>query len=322
MILKEPDDKTRDIESLESLKSHPGADVRVRRQIEDQIRNIRAGAAGEAVAAYELKVHFGSGVNWIVIHDLRLEHDGLATQIDHLLINRFMEISVCESKAFANGVSIDEHGEFTTFYDRRPHGVPSPIEQNRRHVLLLERLLKSGAITLPKRLGMTIKPRINSFVLVARGSIKRPKTSFAGLETVIKSDQLVTRIQGNLEDVNPLLLAKIIGADPLADIGRQFVQLHRPIAFDWAARFGLTPLPPPMESRVAIAPPTVEVEQTPKSAPNSASNSAPKATRSSGKNCSKCAGPVSRGVASYCSSNAERFNGAIYCMPCQEEVLP
>ena len=59
---------------------------------------------GEAEAAYEMEFHYGASKNWMVLHDLRLECEGRVAQIDHLLLNRFLEIYVCESKRFSEGV--------------------------------------------------------------------------------------------------------------------------------------------------------------------------------------------------------------------------
>ena len=62
--------------------------------IKKEIRNIQAGIRGENEASYEMKVHYGESKNWMVINDLRIEHGDLAAQIDHLLINRFMEMYI------------------------------------------------------------------------------------------------------------------------------------------------------------------------------------------------------------------------------------
>ncbi len=70
---------------------------------------------------------------WAVIHDLRLDIEGQVAQIDHLVISRMLEVFVCESKSYSGGVKVNEFGEWITFRDRRPVGIPSPIEQNRRH---------------------------------------------------------------------------------------------------------------------------------------------------------------------------------------------
>lgn len=131
MIIKEADGRVDDIAALERLLAR--ADHGGRRKIADQIRNIRAGVRSEDEAAYEMKVHYAATANWMVLHDLRIEHDGLVAQIDHLLINRLLEFWVCESKSFAQAVTINEHGEFTSSYAGQPYGLASPIEQNARH---------------------------------------------------------------------------------------------------------------------------------------------------------------------------------------------
>ncbi len=85
----------------------------------------------------------------MVLHDLRLECDGRVAQIDHLLMNRFLEIYVCESKRFAEGVAINDQGEFSAFYGSKPYGVPSPVQQNKRHMVVLESV--TSAMRAPNR---------------------------------------------------------------------------------------------------------------------------------------------------------------------------
>jgi len=92
MIIKEADDKKPEIRNLEAILSRPDCKADVKKRVEQEIRNIRTGARGEEEAAYEMKVHWGESKNWMLIHDLRIECGGLVAQIDHLLINRFLEI--------------------------------------------------------------------------------------------------------------------------------------------------------------------------------------------------------------------------------------
>lgn len=131
---------------------------------------MRAGAKGEAEAAYEIDFHHRASTRWAVIHDLRLEHKGRVAQIDHLLISRSLDIWVCESKHFAEGVAVNEQGEFIAFYAGRAVGVPSPFEQNRKHIALLREVLDSERVNLPKRLGLAIKPSLESVVLVSKNA--------------------------------------------------------------------------------------------------------------------------------------------------------
>ena len=151
MLLKTADDRAPDIASLEALLRRPGIDARVARSIEGEIWAIRLGARAEADAAYQLDFNLKDGGHWAVIHDLRLDIEGQVAQIDHLVISRMLEVFVCESKSYSGGVKVNEFGEWITFRDRRPVGIPSPIEQNRRHIAVLERAIKLGYFELPRR---------------------------------------------------------------------------------------------------------------------------------------------------------------------------
>ena len=309
MLLKSADNKTKDLETLESLLRHPGAAARTHQLIEREIRNIRAGMKGEAEVAYELDFHFKSR-NWLVIHDLRIEHDGRVAQIDHVLLNRFLHMYVCESKRFSEGVAINEQGEFAAFFNHKPYGVPSPIEQNKRHIIVLEDLFRNNVIQLPRRLGLTLKPTLESFVLVSKSArISRPKSPVPGLENVLKSDQFVSRIDLDLKSDSPLSMAKLIGQDTLEDLGRQLVALHSPISVNWAAKFGLE----------SASPARAEDSAAPVQTPSAAGADADSGETKKGSKlvCSGCGVPVSYAVAKFCWSK-RRFGGNVCCMACQK----
>ena len=258
MLLKPADDRTLDLQALQALVNRPDVPSDVRSRIEQEIRNIQSGIRGEQEAAYEIEFHYGKARNWASIHDLRLECDGRVAQIDHLLINRVLECYVCESKRFAEGVAINDQGEFTAFFNRRAYGVPFPLEQNRRHIAVLESVFKSGQVPLPRRLGLTIKPTMISLVLVSKTArISRPKAKIDGLDAVIKNDQLNARINKDIDaNNNPIGLAKLIGQDTLEEFARALANEHRPIRVDWAAKFGLPPSAP--TSRPSSRPTTFE----------------------------------------------------------------
>jgi hypothetical protein len=248
MIIKLADDKQTDIQTLQNLLVHPQADANTKKRIEQEIRNIRAGLRGEEEAAYEMKVHWGDSKNWMIIHDLRVEHNGLIAQIDHLLINRVLEFWVCESKHFSEGISINQQGEFTAFFAGKAYGVPSPIEQNNKHILILNRIFEAGGVRLPKRLGLTMSPKLKGLVLVSKNArINRPKEQINGLNTIIKNDQLFSEIQKSHDnnDAAFLQLARVIGSDTLEELAHEIVKLHKPLQFNWSAKFGL----PEMDDR-------------------------------------------------------------------------
>jgi len=335
LIIKPADDRTHDIETLTALLNR--ADAATARRIEQEIRQIKAGIRGEEEAAYEMRVRLGDHPGRMVLHDLRIEHEGLVAQIDHLMINRLLDFWVCESKHFAEGVAINEHGEFTAFFGSKPYGVPSPIQQNARHITILKRFLDSGAVKLPTRLGFTIKPSLNSLVLVSKGArISRPKAKVPGLESVVKVDQLFQVTDKALDDSNPLTLAKVVSEQTVQDLAREIARHHKPASFNWAAKFGL----PPWVARDAPA----LARQPHQAGPGAAVSMAPgarlpamppavvpvdiQATPAQAERdkpareyrCHACAVIVEQKVARFCWFNKPKFGGHIYCMGCQPRV--
>lgn len=313
MLIKSADDRSRDLEMLQSLLSHPQATADTRRKIDDEIRKLRSGIKGESDAAYEIDFHYEPSRNWAVIHDLRIEHAGRVAQIDHILLNRLLEVWICESKRFAEGIAVNEHGEFSAFYSGKPIGVPSPLEQNRKHAVVLKTLFDSGVVDLPKRLGFTIKPAIRSLVLVSKNArITRPKSKVAGLEDILKVDQFASHMQKILEnDNNPLTLAKAISSDTLESLAKQLAALHKPSDFNWHAKFGLDKLPDVVAT--SSAPLSTLEMATPVAGRPQAGTDRP------GLHCMSCAVAVSQKVADFCLKNSTRLAGRVLCMDCQKD---
>jgi len=144
MLIKSADDKQPQIDALNALGARPDVDSATGRKVDAEIRQTRAGVAGERDAAYEIEFDSGPSRNRMTIHDLRLEVDGRIAQIDHLIITRLLDFWVCESKHFAEGVAINDHGEWTAFYGRQAHGIASPVEQNRKHIEVLRDVFDKG----------------------------------------------------------------------------------------------------------------------------------------------------------------------------------
>jgi hypothetical protein len=346
MLIKSAADRSDDIEALKLLLSHPSASEKTRQSIELEIKKIRAGVRAESDASREIDSHFGEGTrNWAVIHDLRLDFDGHVSQIDHLIIGRFLDIFVCESKNFSQGVAINSQGEFTAFFAGKPRGLPSPIEQNRRHIDVLDRLFKSGRVKLPTRLGFSIAPSYQSLILVSSTArIARPKNHVEGIDAIIKNDQVITTINKWIDrQQSPLTIGKVISPETLHDLGHQIAAQHSPITFNWAAKFGFSeatsstkpasPLSTPkLQEMPALPLPDGRVEPTfspssaesnidhtplPSPPPDTGDSSSPPPKRLF---CAKCRCPVPFAVAKFCWQNKGRFGGKVYCIPHQTDM--
>ncbi|WP_424034823.1 nuclease-related domain-containing protein [Neisseria bacilliformis] len=340
MIIKHAQSRDRDIEELTALLALPHVGSATKRKIESEIRKIRAGMAGEKEAAYNIDFYYGEHRdNWAVIHDLRVEYQGSTAQIDHLLINRFLEIYLCESKQFGEGVAVNEHGEFSAFYQGRPYGIPSPIEQNERHRLLLKRMFDDGEIEVPTRLGLRMKPNFYSLILVGNSArIIRPNNgkNVKHLDRIIKNEQVRKRILRDIDEVSiagTLAVAKLISCETLRDFAEYLASFHCPPRYNWKARFGITdPAPQPaapaqpqhqspgqqtahQQTPPPAAAPACAPQPDPAPAPPPAQAAAEPRPRLF---CADCKKTVTETVARFCWNNKNRFHGKLYCFNCQK----
>lgn len=193
MILKSKGPRTDDIAELNRLLSLP-LNPRQKSLVEQELRALKAGEKNEENAAYFLDFHLKDSKNWVVIHDLRIEHRGKVAQIDHLVIGRFLYMFVLESKSFSYGLKITPEGEFLRWNGKAYQGIESPIEQNNRHIFALEQSVKDRSLA-PKRLGLSIPITYRNVVLISPNSqIIRPRGGTNDY-TVLKADAFWTHAQ-------------------------------------------------------------------------------------------------------------------------------
>jgi len=242
MIIKRKESRQSDIDELSSLlKLNLPEDKKF--FIERDLKLLRSGEKGEKDSTYYIDFDFGSSQNWAVIHDLRLEFEDRVAQIDHLLIGRFFEFYVLETKNFAYALKITNDGEFLSSYNNKYYGIPSPIEQNRRHIVLLEKVIKARNI-MPTRLGIQISPVFRSFIFISPESIViRPSKEHFDTSMVIKADTLRSLIDKESDKITMsgvIGLGKLSSSETVMDVARKLVKLHKPIKVDYKSKFGIT----------------------------------------------------------------------------------
>jgi len=299
MLIKKQDSKQAELEELIELLSLP-LPKNTKFLLERELRCIKSGAQGEKDAAYFIDFHFKSSKNWAVIHDLRLEHQGKVAQIDHLLINRFFEVYVLESKNFSSGVKITDTGEFLVNYDNKYLPIESPIEQKKRHLIVIEDIFEQYDI-MPKRLGITINPTFRSYILMSTKSrVIRPLNETFDTRMVIKADTLRTQIDKVFDNMGPLSVltaaSKIVSSETLREVSERLSAVHRPIKIDYRKRFGV-------DNKAPSQPTTAQ---------------APNARIPKGCYCSNCKKTITEKVAKFCWDNKKRFYGKAYCFDCQK----
>ncbi len=294
MLVKTADSKQPNIDALTALARRHDVGAATQKRIQQEIKSIRGGVAGEEEAAYEIDFYLAQRRNWAVIHDLRLEVEGRVAQIDHVLINRMLEVFLLETKHFSGGVGYNERGEWVRYWDGQPRGIDSPVEQNQKHKVVMEQAFGRSVISVPKRLGVQLKPSVKTLVLLSsKARISRPSGKQPpGHDSVIKVDQLVRTLDGQFDKmgVRETLgrVPNLITPTTLGEFALAMAEAHKPIRTDWAARFGI----------------------------GSADRSG---LESAGGICAVCGASVSGIVAAFCHDNAARFGGRILCYKCQRQ---
>lgn len=295
MLIKPADSREKDIAILEQIAARPAADKALKERVTKEIKTIYAGMKGEREAAYEIDFYMRDSEDYAVLHDLRLEYKGRVAQIDHLVIDRDLRFWVLESKHFAEGVAVNADGEFTAFYRGRPQGIASPVEQNKRHMEVLDDVLRRGGeVDMPKFLFMTVLPKFRNVVLVSkRARVQRAKDWQEKNTWIIKADQFWTLVKAERAKDESNLWAW--PSQRLEQVATQLAQCHTPIDIDWEARF-----------------PVTEDSQQPKeqTAQKKAPNKAP-------GSCNRCGKTLTTKEIYFCRFNKAQFGGGSYCKGCQ-----
>lgn len=98
MILKEIDkQKEEDIKLLKE-KLNLSKNEKQKYLIKQELSKLETGLQGNQETAYFIDFNLKDSENYTILHDLRLEIDGLTAQIDHLLINKALGVILVETK--------------------------------------------------------------------------------------------------------------------------------------------------------------------------------------------------------------------------------
>ncbi len=197
VFIKESSDAEEQLEKLELL--HGKAEGELKKLIEQDIKLLNYGIAGEKSLIFELKNSF---MPMLILHDLFLEHEGLTAQIDFLVITK-KKIFVLECKNLFGNLEVNSNGDFIRtiqMYGRnKKEGIYSPITQNQRHMDVLRKIyIESKNNFISKKLfDMAFEDRYKSVVVLANPKtvINMKYAKKAMKESIIRSDKLIDYIK-------------------------------------------------------------------------------------------------------------------------------
>lgn len=151
--------------------------------------------------------------------------------------------------------------------------------------------------------------------------IGRPKTKIEGIDSIIKNDQLKTRIDKEYySNNNPLLAVRLIGRDTLEDFARSLAAAHKPVSFDWPSRFGLSGTIVKAVKTPARTEPAPEQLLNQTNCGNATAPTDEVGEKKSKLACATCGTIVAYNIAKFCWFNKPRFGGNVYCMECQKAI--
>jgi hypothetical protein len=321
VILKTADDKSPQIAQFEQWLADPSLSVSQKKWLTDELFRLRMGIQGERDAAYYLDTHFKDSENHVVLHDLRFEVEGDVAQIDHLVFYRGGGLYLFETKNFNGSLLINDRGEFTADYGRVRFGIPSPIEQSRRHERVLHKLF--DRLDIGRRTGKKLD--MHHVVLVhPKAIIKRPPEKVFSTQNVIKADQFpewhdkfADRTIGSLQMVS--ILANMRSQDTLKEWGEKLIRQHRPAPLKQLPEhlFPVKPeavrQPTPVPRASSSVEPAITKPPVAPEAASSASVTADKAHLAKKLICAECGVKISFPEGKFCWGNERRFGGLQYC---------
>ncbi len=243
MIIKDRDPAEKAVAQLTDLLSLDLSSAK-KFLVARELKRLNPNGDGGRTPAHFINFYCADCPDWAIIHDLKIESNGFATHIDHLLINKFLDIHLFESRCYNDNIKITADGEFLVFDGCQYQSVNSPLDENKKRTEVLADLLIENKI-LPRRLGIPLKPQISSYVLVSPGAnIIRPPETVYDTSSVITADYLTQTLLRQLERLKRAFerikrLPKAFKADTLAKVAAKLAAMNKPSLIDYRRIFCL-----------------------------------------------------------------------------------
>ncbi len=207
-----------------------------------------AGRKAEEQMAFYLKRFFASRPDVFVLNGIRLEQDGDAAQMDHLVLHRYGVI-VVESKSVAGKIQIKDDGQWIRWYGKESSGMASPVTQAKLQVKFMLEYLNLYA----KPKGIFDNYDFDVQVAISdSGVILWPTTG--GFSEVCKADQVAERIENRIAELERKINAPApMNAEHLSRIADFLCSSHKPLHLRAEESFSLKYQQAVIEKKVAAA---------------------------------------------------------------------
>ncbi|WDL95805.1 NERD domain-containing protein [Alicyclobacillus sp. ALC3] len=247
LIRDVPQADQRSVQEMQKLLDVLPSSHKKRALIESDLFKMLSGESGEKSVAYQLDFWFRNAPDVAVANNVRLEFNDRSAQIDHIVAVP-AGLLVLESKSLPDQVHIDEDGNWYRV-KRHKHGEElqregmfSPVEQNRRHMAVLEDILSAQ--------NFAPKPKLASVIV-----FPNPKVVITGVKPAGATLARIDTLQALIERSRSRSDAdSAVDASHLLDV---LLSFHRPITIDVYERYHIDPTETkPMNERVLVDPAT------------------------------------------------------------------
>lgn len=238
MIYKELDSKQETLSTLKKLLKDSTSEKQ-KALISKDLNFLTNGIESEKQNAYYIDFYLSNSKNLIVLHDVRLEHNGRTAQIDHMLISR-LGIELLESKSFKGQLTINEDESLEVNYNGTLTSFPNPMEQSKRHADVLKKFIQDN-LDLGKRIDILGGFNIKNIVLI------HPETTITNKKLPENFYRADTYISKRAEEVDKIsfigaikLLSKMIDIDTAKEVATFIKNAHKPVEFDYAKKYKIS----------------------------------------------------------------------------------
>lgn len=201
-----------------------------------KMRILRSGISGENQIAFELA---NSDMPMYIIRDLHIECDGLAAQIDFMVITKKL-VYVIESKNMIGDVEINANGDFIRKFildgQKIEECIYSPVTQNMRHLNIVKKLrTKSKPVAVASRFEEKFLEMYKSLVVLPNSKTILTRDKNHESDVVIKADQLINYIK-DMDSKSRTICER---DSELMDIAIFFLKQHTEPKINYIAKYNI-----------------------------------------------------------------------------------
>lgn len=235
MLYKEIDSKQDEINELRNLliKSN---NTYQKELIQKDLSRVENGYKSEKNSAYYFNFYLKESSNNIILHDIRIEHNGRVAQLDHIIVNR-LGIILLENKSFRGKLTINADGSLSVDYGKNIRTFPNPIEQNNRHKEVVKELI-GDKMDLPFNMKLFGGIPITSKVIID------PNTSVTNTtlpEEFERADSFISNRVKEMDNISTIdvfkSIAKTITMERVKEISNFLIKNHKPIKFNYLRKY-------------------------------------------------------------------------------------